>query len=314
MRRRNPSLCGRRRAFTLVELMVVVGIIAVLIAILMPAMGKAREQARRAVCASNLRQIGTAAVNFAGSHGGRFPQTFRPYDPAAENKRMPMALALGDALDSEASLWKTYGTPLATWAKLGAPIEVWKCPSSPFEPRYYNTPGGVTATNWGQLVWTDYMYLGGLTASTLGDSRGRWGLLVPAVRLHDKAAPNLLLAADGVFYAGGPTYPWARKIQINHATPTDPTRVDYQAVLYGDGHVLAQGREMYPKTIPADRGNYSLLHDGKTSDGGFFYWGAAMSWTPGKAVPPPAAPAAPTTGSPKPPPPPPPPGSLDPLP
>ncbi|HEX8915560.1 MAG TPA: prepilin-type N-terminal cleavage/methylation domain-containing protein [Humisphaera sp.] len=65
-----------RGAFTLVELLVVIGIIALLMSILLPTLGRVREQANRMKCASNLRQIATAALLYATDHGGKFPRTY----------------------------------------------------------------------------------------------------------------------------------------------------------------------------------------------------------------------------------------------
>ena len=63
----------RSRAFTLIELLVVVAIIALLIAILLPTLGSAREQAKRATCNANLKSIGTALHEYAGAYDGYFP-------------------------------------------------------------------------------------------------------------------------------------------------------------------------------------------------------------------------------------------------
>src|SRR2546423_15226236 len=60
----------RRRAFTLVELLVVIGIIAVLIAIMMPALQAARKQSQRTQCQSNLHQIGVALQIYSNEWRG----------------------------------------------------------------------------------------------------------------------------------------------------------------------------------------------------------------------------------------------------
>jgi prepilin-type processing-associated H-X9-DG protein/prepilin-type N-terminal cleavage/methylation domain-containing protein len=62
-----------RRAFTLVELLVVIGIIAILIAILLPALSGARQQAQMVNCLSNLRQLAVTAHNYSDQFQGSYP-------------------------------------------------------------------------------------------------------------------------------------------------------------------------------------------------------------------------------------------------
>jgi len=67
-----------RRAFTLVELLVVIGIIAILIGLLMPALSRARESAKTSACLSNLRQLGQAMQAYANDwHGFIVPAGYR---------------------------------------------------------------------------------------------------------------------------------------------------------------------------------------------------------------------------------------------
>ena len=89
-------------AFTLIELLVVVSIIAVLVSILLPALGQAREQAKQSLCLNNVRQLCIGLRMYAEDNGGRLPH-YHDVDQSANSRWMRLAAKYTE-LDLEKSV------------------------------------------------------------------------------------------------------------------------------------------------------------------------------------------------------------------
>jgi prepilin-type N-terminal cleavage/methylation domain-containing protein/prepilin-type processing-associated H-X9-DG protein len=106
----------RRGAFTLVELLVVIGIIAVLISLLLPSLQRAREQANVANCLSNLRQIGQGVEMYANMFKGQMPLVLERYHTQGLRPFL-----------EHGGRGRTWAGLLRDYAKV--PLQVFRCPS-----------------------------------------------------------------------------------------------------------------------------------------------------------------------------------------
>lgn len=131
-----PAHVGTRKAFTLIELLVVIAIISLLAAILFPVFGRAREFARRSSCASNMKQLGTAAMMYCQD----FDET---------------TMGVADSSDGGVNLTYGFMDPSATrnWAASLVPytrtLQVFICPSAVPYSKIGSNGAYVEVTNGG---------------------------------------------------------------------------------------------------------------------------------------------------------------------
>lgn len=187
-RRENGTPCNAgkdarvtKHAFTLIELLVVIAIIAILAAMLLPALSRAKSKARRTQCLNNLKQVGIGVTMYAGENNERI---FTPRQVGGT----PIRYNLHALNDDSATQSKTVGLD-ATKTNLPS---IWVCPEYNNGLATYNA--GTTPPQW-QI---GFQYLGGV--ALWNNLQGTFPSLSPQKLGSSK--PGWVLAAEDIFYNG----------------------------------------------------------------------------------------------------------------
>lgn len=147
----------RRFGFTLVELLVVIGIIAILVGILLPTLSRAREAANKIKCASQLRQIGQFAAMYAQMSNNFLPLGYVSYDTYAPGTDVIWFMQKSFFTNGPVGLGYLFSSGIVKGDR-EFNRQIWYCPSMPTNWRFsYNAPSNpwiaLPVTNEQAMAW-----------------------------------------------------------------------------------------------------------------------------------------------------------------